>query len=97
MIVNLKIFPWGEPVMYDSGNWGLDVGDMVIVNFDSGTEIATVEKINIKTEIKTEIPKVIRKATVVDLEVFEKNNQRCAEIIKTCRDLVKKNRLPMIY
>jgi len=95
MIVSLKIFPWGETVMYDSGNWGLQVGDMVIVNADSGTEIATVEKIEIETKTKKEILKIIRKVTIVDLEVVEKNNQKCAEIIKTCRDLVKESKLPM--
>lgn len=95
MIVNLKIFPWGESVMYDSGNWGLQVGDMVIVNVDSGTEIAAVEEINVEAEIKKEISKVIRKATSVDLKAVEKNSQKCVEIIKTCRDLVKENKLPM--
>ena len=97
MIVNLKIFPWGEFVRYDSGNWGLKVGDMVVVNVDSGTEIGMVEKIDVEMETKTkeEIPKIIRKATIVDLEVVEKNNKKCAEVIKTCRDLVKKNKLAM--
>lgn len=95
MIVDLKIFPWNGSVMYDSGNWGLQVGDMVVVSADSETEIATVEKINVETKTKEEIPKVIRKATAVDLEVVEKNNQKCVEIIKTCRDLVRENGLPM--
>jgi len=100
MIVNLKIFPWGETVRYDSGNWNLQVGDMVVVNADSETEIATVEKINAEVETETkneieEVPKIIRKATIVDLEAVEKNNQKRAEIIKTCRDLVRENKLPM--
>ncbi len=103
MIVSLKIFPWGESVIYDSGNWGLETGDMVVVSADSETEIATVEKIDVEikieteteTETKKEIPKIIRKATSVDLEVVEKNSQKCAEIIKTCRDLVRENKLPM--
>ncbi len=95
MIVDLKIFPWNGSVMYDSGNWGLQVGDMVIVSADSETEIATVEKINVETKTKEEIPKVVRKATSVDLKAVEKNNQKCVEIIKTCRDLVRENGLPM--
>ena len=93
MIVSLKIFPWDEFVIYDSGNWNLRVGDMVVVNVGSETEIATVEKINI--ESKEEATKIIRKATTVDLEVVGKNNQKCVEIIKTCRDLVRKSGLPM--
>lgn len=99
MIVNLKIFPWGETVVYDSGNWGLEIGDKVIVNADSETEIATVEKINIETEEKEkrteEIPKIIRKATIIDLEAVEKNKRKSVEIIKTCRDLVNESKLPM--
>ena len=95
MIVDLKIFPWNGSVMYDSGNWGLQVGDMVIVSADSETEIATVEKVNVETKTKEEIPKIIRKATSVDLKAVEKNNQKCVEIIKTCRDLVRENGLPM--
>ena len=95
MIVDLKIFPWNGSVMYDSGNWGLQVGDMVIVSADSETEIATVEKVNVETKTKEEISKIVRKATSVDLKAVEKNNQKCVEIIKTCRDLVRENGLPM--
>jgi len=93
MKVNLKIFPWDEFIVYDSGNWNLEVGDMVVINTDSETEIATVEKNNV--EEKKEVPKITRKATTVDLEVVEKNNQKSAEMIKICRDLVRKNGLPM--
>ncbi len=95
MIVSLKIFPWNGSVMYDSGNWNLEVDDMVIINVDSGPEIAVVKEINVKAETKEEIPKIIRKATSVDLKAVERNNQKCVEIIKTCRDLVKENGLPM--
>ena len=48
MKVALKIFPWNEPALYDSGNWNLQADDMVIISTDSETEIAKVEKINVK-------------------------------------------------
>jgi cell fate regulator YaaT (PSP1 superfamily) len=95
MIVILKIFPWGESVRYDSGRWSLQTGDMVIVNADSGTEIATIEKIDVEAKTKKELPGIIRKATSVDLETAENNKKKYVKIMKTCRDLVREKKLPM--
>lgn len=93
MKITVKIFPWDNPCIYDSGNWGLQLGDYVIINVDSGAEDALVDGINIQTEEK--VPKIIRKATLVDLETIERNKQRENEAVKVCRNLIKEKELPM--
>lgn len=95
MNISLKIFPWEEAQIYDSGGWSLQAGDMVIISINSETEIATVEKINLETETKKEVPKIVRKATSIDLESFANNKQKGEKILKICRDLVKEKKLPM--
>jgi cell fate regulator YaaT (PSP1 superfamily) len=93
MKVSLKIFPEDNSYIYDSGSWNLEVGDLVIIGTDSGTESALVEDINIKTE--EEAPKIIRKVNSIDLETIERNKQKSKEAMKISRDLIKEAELPM--
>lgn len=94
MKISAKIFPWDNPIIYDSGNWSLQVGENVIVNIDSGIESAVVEKVNVENE-EMNVSKIVRKATSIDLETIERNNQRSKEVVKFCRELVKERGLPM--
>jgi len=93
MKISAKIFPWDKPSIYDSGNWSVAEGDIVIVDSGSTVESALVEKINIQTE--EDAPKIIRKATLLDIETIERNKQKEKEAIKVCRELIKEKELPM--
>ena len=79
--------------MFDSGSWSLEVGDVIIVNVDSGIESGVVEKIDI--ESKEEVPNIARKATSIDLEVIEKNKKKNEDAVKICRNLVNEKKLAM--
>jgi len=93
MKISVKISPLDNPRVCDSGNWNVEVNDIVIINTDSGLESAKVEKINVGA--KEECPKIIRKATSIDIETIQKNNQKNEEAVKVCRKLVKECKLFM--
>ncbi len=94
MKISVKIFPWDSPYIYDSGNWGLEIGDSVILNIDSGTEAGLIEGINIAKEGE-DVPKITRKATSVDLETVKRNKEKSIEAVNACKNLVKERDLPM--
>ncbi|MCK4592300.1 stage 0 sporulation protein [Candidatus Parcubacteria bacterium] len=93
MKISAKILPWDNPLVFDSGSWDLAVGDIIIVNVDSGIESGVVEKINI--ESKEEVPNIARKATIIDLETIEKNKKKSEDAVKICRNLVNERKLAM--
>jgi len=87
MKISVKIFPLDSPRVCDSGNWSVEIGDIVIISTDFGLESAEVKKINVETE--EECPKIVRKATFIDIETIEKNEQKSKEAIDICKNLVK--------
>ena len=93
MKISAKIFPWDNPLVFDSGSWNLAVGDVIIVNVDSGIESGVVEKINI--ESKEKVLNIARKATSIDLETIEKNKKKSEDAVKICRNLVNERKLAM--
>lgn len=93
MKISAKIFPLDNSRVFDSGNWSVKEGDVVIVNVDSGSESAVVEKINIKSE--GEFSGIARKATSIDLETIEKNEKKRAEAVNDCRAMVSERGLAM--
>ena len=93
MKISVKIFPWDDPVVFDSGNWNLLKGDVVIINVDSGVESGVVEKVGVET--KEEASSIARKATSVDLEVIEKNKEKGEKAVKVCRELTNERKLAM--
>lgn len=93
MKISAKIFPLDNSRVFDSGNWGVKEGDVVIVNVDSGAESATIEKININND--GEFPCITRKATSIDLETIEKNKKKGAEAVNECRAMVSEKGLAM--
>ena len=93
MKISAKILPWDNPLVFDSGSWDLAVGDIIIVNVDSGIESGVVEKINI--ESKEEVSNIARKATIIDLETIEKNRKKGEDAVKICRNLVNERKLAM--
>ncbi len=93
MKISVKIFPLDNPRIYDSGNWSVEVGDIVIISTDFGLESAEVKEINVST--KEECLKIIRKATLIDLETIEKNKRKNKEAISLCKNLIKECKLSM--
>ncbi|MCK5491206.1 MAG: hypothetical protein KAI67_05170 [Candidatus Pacebacteria bacterium] len=93
MKISAKIFPWDNPRIFNSGDCDLNVGDIIIVNVDSETESAMVNRTNIKTEEKA--LDIIRKATSIDIETVERNRDKCKEAVKLCRDLASEKELAM--
>lgn len=93
MKVSVRIYPWNGQFVYDSGNWNLNVGDNVIISRDSEIESAIVEKVNV--DVGEEVPKIIRKTTLMDMEVVERNKQKSKEALNVCKSFVKKERISM--
>ena len=87
MKISVKIFPLDNPQVYDSGNWNIEVGDVVIISTDFGLESAEVKEINV--DVKKECSKIVRKATLIDVETIEKNKQKIKEAMDVCKNLVK--------
>ncbi len=94
MYINAKIFSWDEPCVFDTNGWDIKTGDMVIVNYDSGIENATVVKINAVPAGK-EVTRIVRKANASDQEACERNREKEAEAVKQCRQMVKNRNLSM--
>ncbi|MEA1936753.1 MAG: regulatory iron-sulfur-containing complex subunit RicT [Patescibacteria group bacterium] len=88
MKISVEIFPLDNLRIYDSGNWGVEVGDIVIVNTDFGLESAEVKKINVDAKTE-ECLKITRKVTSIDIETIEKNKQKSKEAIDVCKNLVR--------
>lgn len=96
MKISAKIFSWEEPCTFDSNGWDLGVGDIAIVNYDSGIDNAVVSKINsLPIEKDKEISRIVRKANSSDLEICERNHEKEVEAVKSCREMVKKRALSM--
>ena len=93
MKISVKIFPLDNPQVYDSGNWGVEVGDTVIVSTNYGIESAKVRETDVDT--KEECSKIVRKATSIDIETIEKNKQKSEEVVGICKGMVKECKLFM--
>ncbi|MCK5085394.1 hypothetical protein KAK05_01650, partial [Candidatus Parcubacteria bacterium] len=93
MKISAKIFPWDNPCVFDSENCILNVGDVVIVNTETGNEGAVVKEINKQSD--EDAPLIVRKATSIDIETIERNKQKCKEAVKICRKLASEKELQM--
>ena len=87
MKISVEIFPLDNQRIYDSGNWSVEIGDIVIIGTDFGLESAEVKKINISG--KEECPKIVRKATSIDIETIERNRRKNKKAISICKNMVK--------
>ncbi|MDD3006819.1 MAG: regulatory iron-sulfur-containing complex subunit RicT [Candidatus Pacebacteria bacterium] len=95
MNISAKIFSWDDASVFDTNNWKVEAGDIVIVNFDSGIDSALVQKINVKSQDDKETAHIIRKANSSDLEICERNKEKESAAVKACRDMVKRRNLSM--
>jgi len=96
MNVKAKIFSWDNGYIFNASGWDLKVGDTVIVNFDSGLENAKISELKPTSESNDkEIPKIIRRANIFDLEICQKNRKKEIEALEVCREMAKKRKLIM--
>jgi cell fate regulator YaaT (PSP1 superfamily) len=101
-IVQLKIRPW-ENQCYAKTNQLFEVGDLIIVETDEGLNWAIVEKIILEEGRKSALGeqkekmevKLMRKANLRDINLIKSNQKKELEVVKVCRDEVKKSNLPM--
>lgn len=90
---SVRVYSWEAPRLCQS-DLEFAVGDRIVVREDQCSELATIEdgEAQINDEKKTAI---VRKATERDLEMFEKNKEKKAEILKLSKSEIKRLDLNM--
>ncbi len=103
----MKIFEvqynlWDKIVLCPASELDLKINDQVIINVDTNLEIGKIiglKDINEKTaeQLKqtNELPAIIRKATLTDLEKRDELEKRKDEALLICKKLIEKNQLIM--
>lgn len=97
-VVGIRFKPAGKIYYFDSDNQDYDIGSKAIVETVRGIECGTVAIGNREVpEEKLVLPlkKVIRKATLADLETYNNNKQKEKEAMEICRQKVLEHKLPM--
>lgn len=90
----VKIYSWESPQLCYSES-ELDRGDKVVLKKEeSQSELGTVESENIDSKDKPTCV-VVRKATAKDIKTHETNEAKKKEILKDCKDEVKRLELDM--
>lgn len=90
----VKIYSWETPQLCYSEE-ELNRGDKVVLKKEeSQSEFGTVESDNIDSKDKPTCV-VARKATNKDVKIFEANEEKKTELLKTCKDEVKRLQLNM--
>lgn len=88
MKILVTLYPWESPRLY-AGDVQLERGDKVIVEAEHGNEVGVVEVPNVETKDEP-AQKIIRVATQRDQEVYTENLSRREELIKLCKQEVKR-------
>ncbi|MEK9150195.1 MAG: regulatory iron-sulfur-containing complex subunit RicT [Candidatus Desantisbacteria bacterium] len=90
------VFPKGSKVFYaDPGEFEVKKGDWCVVATETGEDLAQATESSRVMKEKENILKVIRKATHLDFEKQEKNNEREKEGERVCREKIEGFGLPM--
>ncbi len=95
--IKVKIFPWSEWLIINSGGVVFDVGDYAITKTDQGLEAVYVNNISqndVFDEGENEA-KVVRKATHEDLKKIQEFKEKTLEAEVFCKEKIKKYNLPM--
>lgn len=95
--IKVKIFPWSEWLILNSGGIDFLAGDYAIIKTESGTEAVKIESVSendVFDEGEGEL-KVVRKATGEDLKRIKEFEENSAAADKFCREKIKKHNLPM--
>jgi len=87
----------GKLHLYDPAGLALKPGDWVVVEVDKGEGLGRVLRV-LEAEVQkgtAPLRKVIRKATLEDLNRQERLRSQEAECFRICRDMIAARRLPM--
>ncbi len=93
MKVLVNLYSWENPRLCAS-DAELKEGDKVILDGGFGNDLGIVQLAGIETK-EDPAQSILRKATPRDIEVFEKNEERKEEILKTCKEEMKRMNLEM--
>lgn len=92
--VLVSIYSWEPPRVCDAGFFDVNKDSKVIVSLDSGNELGIVTDVPVTgSSLKAE--KIIRLATVHDIEIYEKYEKEREVLLKFCHVQVKEQNLPM--
>lgn len=92
--VLVSIYSWETPRVVDTGSFNVKKGAKVIVALESGNELGIVSETS-AADLKDKTEKIIRLATIHDIEIYEKYEKESATILKFCHKEVKRQALPM--
>ncbi len=84
----ISVYDWENPSLFSS-DAELEEKDKVIIESEFGPILGVVKVADI--DAKDNPPRsILRKATKRDIEIFEKNERKKSEILKTCKEEVKR-------
>lgn len=89
----ISVYNWESPRLF-AGEDGLQKGDAVVVAIDSGSNIGRIVEENVSSQDGS-VPAILRRATKRDLEIFDENEGKKKEIIKTSKNEAQRLGLEM--
>lgn len=89
----VSIYKWEKPKLCSSEN-ELHKGDVVVVRDEVCSEVGTIEQAIENNEIQPELM-VVRNATERDIETFQKNEEKKAEILTVSKNEIRRLELAM--
>jgi len=103
-IAEVQINMWEKPSSFLTGELSLQIGDYVIIEISGVKEIGKI--INLKeisddqyktlqAEQEEQITPIVRQANLKDLEKLEITEKNKKHEMKTCQNLIDRNKLPM--
>ena len=97
-IVGIRFKPAGKIYFFDPQQTYLKVGDNVIVETARGLEYGNVaSKVRYieESELKHPIKPVVRKSTLKDDKIHERNIEKATEAVSVCKEQIAKHKLVM--
>ncbi|MBU4331696.1 stage 0 sporulation protein [Patescibacteria group bacterium] len=100
-VAQIKFSPWDKAYSFDPHDLNLKKGDTVLVKTEIGVELGEVVDIIDAPPAKTEggaspeIKPVLRKANIGDASKMKEREACKKDAFETCKDLIKKYKLPM--
>ena len=97
-VISVKFKDTGKEYFFDPAGKTVNIGERVIVETQSGKEIATVSQTNHEVEdekIVQPLCKMVRVANERDFKRLEENKEKEAAALKICEELVLKHNLDM--
>jgi len=90
---SVRVYSW-EPCRQCSSDIDFECGDQVVIKEDISSEIAFIEDIDSEEKLEKSAT-IVRKATKKDLETYEKNKEKKADILKLSKSEIKRLGLNM--